>query len=124
MLVIEEFPFTISIAEIVSKIKIDKIFSVVYVCILKGINISQSADFAPYNTVRKQLNIDTRWILKANKVVIPNQLETEVKKTFHNEHMGINKVKSRALCYVSWSLINNDIETLNKSCESCQRNKN
>ena len=83
VLVTEKFIFIISIAEIVSNIKIDKVFSVIYACIPKDINIPQSADFAPYNTARKQLNIDKGWILKANKVVIPKQLGTEVKKTLH-----------------------------------------
>ena len=42
----------------------------------------------------------------------------------HHEHMGISKTKSLARYYVWWPCIDNDIETLVKSCESCQLNRN
>ena len=43
---------------------------------------------------------------------------------FHSEHMSISKTKNLARYYVWWPKIDEDIETLVKSCESCQLNRN
>ena len=42
----------------------------------------------------------------------------------HGEHMSITKTKNLARYYVWWPKIDEDIETLVQSCESCQLNRN
>ena len=42
----------------------------------------------------------------------------------HSENMGISKTKNLARFYVWWPKVDEDIETLVKSCEPCQLNRN
>ena len=84
----------------------------------------QSAEFLHYARVKDQLNIDKECVLKANKIIAPVKLIDKVLKMLHSEHMGISKTKNLARYYVWWPKIDEDIETLVKSCEPCQLNRN
>ena len=98
-------------------------FYVVYDCLLKGRELPQSAEYLPYTRVKDQLNIDKECILKANRVIDPVKLKDKVLQMLHSEHMGISKTKNLARYYVWWPKIDENIETLVKSCESCQLNR-
>ena len=78
----------------------------------------------PYARVKDQLNSDKGCVLKANRVIVPIKLKDKVMKMLHSEHMGILKTKNLARYYVWWPKIDEDIETLVKSCEPCELNRN
>ena len=56
-----------------------------------------------------------------SKVVIPTKLRPRVLSELHDGHMGVVKMKSVARSYVWWPGIDQDIETMAKSCTGCQR---
>ena len=124
VLAIETIPFNVSNDEMVIETCKDCILSVVYECLLKGRELPQSAEFLPYARVKDQLNIDKECVLKANRVIILVKLKHKVLQMLHSEHMGISKTKNLARYYVWWPKIDEDIETLVKSCEPCQLNRN
>ena len=116
VLVIETIPFNVSNDEMVRETRKERILSVVYGCLLKGRDLPQSSEFIPYARVKDQLNIDKECAHKANRIIVPVKLKDKVMKMLHSEHMGISKTKNLARCYVWWPKIDEDIETLVKSC--------
>ena len=108
----------------VNQTRKDSILSVVYDCLLKGRELPQSAEFLPYVRVKDQFNIDKICVLKANRVIVPVKLKDKVLQMLHSEHMGISKTKNLARYYVWWPKIDESIETLVKSYESCKWNRN
>ena len=124
VLAIETIPFNVSNEEMVRETRKDRILSVVYDCLLKGRELSQSAEFLPYARVIDQLNIDKECVLKANRVIVPVKLKEQVSQMLHSEHMGISKTKNLARYYVWWPKIDEDVECLVKSGEPCQLNRN
>ena len=54
--------------------------------------------------------------------MIPNQCHGEILLKLHAGHFGIDRTKLRARDSVYWPSINKDIETLIKTCETCQEN--
>ena len=89
----------------------DHILAVVYVCLLKGRELPQSAEFLPYARVKDQLNTDKECVFKANRVIVLVKLKDKVLKMLHSEHMGISTKKNLARYYVWWPKIDEDIET-------------
>ena len=81
-------------------------------CLLKDRELPQSVEFLPYARVKDQLNIDWDCIRKANRIIVPIKLKDKV--------LQMNLVRY----YVWWPKIDEDIETLVKSCEPCQLNRN
>ena len=59
-------------------------------------------------------------ILKGTRIIIPNDCRDDVLEKLHEGHFGIDRTKLRARDSVYWPQINQDIETLGKSCEKCQ----
>ena len=52
-------------------------------------------------------------------MVIPLSLQGKIKAELHREHLGVSKMKALALNHVWWSGINNELESLAKSCQDC-----
>ena len=90
----------------------------------KAENYFGQQNFCLMQELKDQLNIDKECVLKANRVIVPVKLKDKVLQMLHIEHMGILKTKNLARYYVWWPKIDEDIETLVKSCESCQINRN
>ena len=59
-------------------------------------------------------------ILKGTRIIIPSECRDEVLEKLHEGHFGIDRTKLRARDSMYWPQINQDIETLVKSCEKCQ----
>ena len=56
--------------------------------------------------------------------MIPQKLREDVLKELHKDHPGIVRMKSIARSYVWWEGVDKDIESLVKSCQSCQAVEN
>ncbi|KAI8117633.1 hypothetical protein CVS40_10560 [Lucilia cuprina] len=63
-------------------------------------------------------------IFKANRVVIPAKLRTEILNELHHTHIGIVKMKQLARKYCYWKAIDSDIEQIVRSCSSCAKIRN
>ena len=69
---------------------------------------------------REELSIDNGVVLKADRIVIPKELQKEVLNQIHTGHLGIQKSKLKARSGVYWPGMNNDIEEMVSSCAACQ----
>ena len=56
------------------------------------------------------------------RIVIPDHCCEEILLKLHEGHFGIDRTKLQARDSVYWPSINKDIETLIKTCETCQEN--
>ena len=121
---INQIPFPITSRDIARKTKSNKILSVVYDCILKGIELPKGPEFDKFRKVQGQLNIDQGCILKGNRVVIPPEYEKDVLTSLHESHLGINRTKALARFYVWYPGIDKDIEDLVNNCFQCQQLRN
>ena len=124
VLAIETIPFNVSNDEMVSQTHKDRILSVVCDCLLIVRELPQPAEFLPCVRVKDQLNIDKECVLKGSRVIVLVKLKDKVLQMLQSEHMGISKTKNFARYNVWWPKIDEDIETLVKSCEPCQLNRN
>jgi hypothetical protein len=77
----------------------------------------------PYFAFRDELTIQDGIILKSRRVLIPQSLQKEYLKELHLGHPGVEATKSRAKDTVFWLGIQEDIENLTASCQSCNINK-
>ena len=75
----------------------------------------------PYWSFRDELSIEDALILKGGRIIIPETMKEEILKNLHYAHQGIEKCKLRAKFSVYWTNINDDIEKLIKSCQTCQK---
>ena len=73
---------------------------------------------------RTEITIERGCLLWGIRVVIPQKLREDVLKELHKDHPGIVRMKSVARSYVWWEGVDKDIESLVKSCQSCQAVKN
>lgn len=74
-----------------------------------------------YWSFRDELSIENGLILKGERIIIPPGLQTDILKTLHEGHQGMEKCKLRAKETVFWLNINSDIEKLVQNCQTCQK---
>lgn len=77
----------------------------------------------PYHTHADELCVIEGLIFKGNRIVVPRNLRKEMLNLIHYCHLGIEKCKNRAREILYWPFMNQHIENIVKSCESCMRFK-
>ncbi|XP_026731607.1 uncharacterized protein K02A2.6-like [Trichoplusia ni] len=76
-------------------------------------------DLKPFFIRRNELYIEGGCIMWGYRMIIPQSLRQIILKQLHSSHMGIVKTKSWARSYVWWPRIDDDVETMCRSCETC-----
>ena len=71
-------------------------------------------------TVRDELSVCDGVILRGSRILIPSSLRGTVLELAHEGHQGIVKCKQRLRSKVWWPRLDQDVEGICKSCESCQ----
>ena len=71
-------------------------------------------------TVRNELSVCDGTILRGSRILIPSSLRGKVLELAHEGHQGIVKCKQRLRSKVWWPRLDQDVEGICKSCESCQ----
>ena len=77
-------------------------------------------DITPYLQRRAELCIENGCLLWGTRVVIPEALQAKILQSLHDNHPGITHMKALARSYIWWIGLDKDIESLGKSCGSCQ----
>ena len=72
---------------------------------------------------REELSLINGIVFKGQRIVIPTKMRKQVLQKLHQSHMGIEKTKMRARETVFWPRINQQIEDMVKSCETCLENQ-
>lgn len=73
-----------------------------------------------YWAFRDELSIENGIIIKGDRLVIPQSMQSEILDKIHVGHQGIIKSQLRAKTCVFWNNINKDIESMVKKCIICQ----
>ena len=89
-------------------------------CLLKRDECLRS--LKEYWNYRDELSILDALVLKGTRIVIPKHCWNELLDRLHEGHFGIDRTRLQARNSVFWPSINKDVETLIKTCETCQEN--
>ena len=73
----------------------------------------------PYFSKRLQLSITNGCLLWGLRVIVPPQHREAVLRLLHEGHPGMSRMKSLARLHVWWPSIDEQIESLVKSCTNC-----
>lgn len=77
----------------------------------------------PYHTFADELCVIDGLIFKGDRLVVPRKLRKELLNKIHYCHLGVEKCKNRAREIVYWPGMNQQIENIVNSCDSCMRYK-
>lgn len=80
---------------------------------------TSNAELQQFYNRRSELIFSNDCLLFGDRVVIPRIFRKRVLNQLHKPHLGIQLTKSIARNYVYWPKIDQDIESLIKSCEKC-----
>ena len=80
-------------------------------------------EFKPYQSRSHELSILNGCVLRGSRVVVPPQGRKAVLDELHDTHPGTNRMKALARSYVWWPKMDQEIETLVKSCTTCQESR-
>ena len=78
----------------------------------------------PYWNFRDELMIESGFLMKNSKVLIPETLKQKYLRQIHKGHQGIKACRSRAREFVFWVNINEDLKELVEKCDLCQSQQN
>lgn len=77
----------------------------------------------PYHTFADELCVINGLIFKGDRIVVPRKLRKDLLNKIHYCHLGVEKCKNRAREIVYWPGMNQQIENIVNSCDSCMRYK-
>lgn len=80
---------------------------------------TSNAELQQFYHRRSDLIFSNDCLLFGDRVIIPKMFRKRVLNQLHKPHLGIQLTKSIARNYVYWPKIDQDIESLIKSCENC-----
>lgn len=80
--------------------------------------------FKPYKNRKKELSTLDGCVLWGARVVVPPQGRKLVLDELHDSHQGASKMKALARSYIWWPNMDQEIETVVRSCSSCQEHRN
>ncbi|XP_052817965.1 uncharacterized protein K02A2.6-like [Mya arenaria] len=72
---------------------------------------------------RSELSVSQGLLLYRDRIVIPEELRTEVLASIHEGHLGLNKCRARAQSSVWWPGIAKDIKSKIETCQFCQEHR-
>ena len=78
----------------------------------------------PYWHFREELTIEDGIVLKGERIVIPQTLQSEILNTIHKGHLGQEKCLLRARASVFWPGITQNVVDTVKECSTCQLYQN
>ncbi|UYV66907.1 hypothetical protein LAZ67_4003288, partial [Cordylochernes scorpioides] len=85
-------------------------------------DIESEVDIKPYNRIKNEITIVRNCLFFGNRMIIPDSLREYVLKIIHENHIGVNKMKTLARSSVYWPGMDEQIEKLSKSCSTCMEN--
>ena len=101
----------------------DVILSKVFRYVIEGWPNHVPDELKPYKNRETELSTENGCLMWGIRVIIPQQLQSQVLKTLHANHPGITRMKAIARSYFWWSGLDKAIEEVGKSCHSCQANQ-
>ena len=118
---LKEAPITAS--QLATWTRRDPLMARVLRYIQQGWPQASDEDLKAYWPRRMELSCESGCVVWGGRVVVPPQGRESVLAELHSGHPGISRMKSLARGLVWWPGIDGNIETLVKSCSSCQQNQ-
>ena len=101
----------------------DTTLSKVYQYVQQGWPKEMNEHLQPFKDKQAELSTEHGCLLWGIRVVVPQSLQAKVLESLHANHTGITRMKALARSHFWWRGLDKDIETLGKSCHSCQTNQ-
>ena len=98
----------------------DKVLSKVLTYVQRGWPAQVSEDLKPFNSRKQELTIESGCLMWGIRVIVPQQLQSKLLKSLHENHPGSKCMKAMAQSYFWWGGLDKAIENLARSCQSCQ----
>ena len=102
----------------------DPILSRVLKYTLEGWPTNGSPELHSYAKRSTELSITEGCLIYGERVVIPYSLQKQVLSELHRGHIGMVRIKATARSFVWWSALDRDIESIVRSCSTCQEQRN
>ena len=80
--------------------------------------------FTPFKKRFDELVAEEGILMWGYRVVMPTKLRPTILQELHEAHPGITRMKALARSYFWWPGMDNDIEAVVGSCDSCQQHQN
>ena len=80
--------------------------------------------FKVYFNKQQEIMVEGGCLLWGIRIIVPEKLQKKVLDELHKDHLGIVRMKSKALSHVWWPGVDSDIEKLVHLCLPCQSVRN
>lgn len=115
----------LDIESIKENVNNDRVLKTIYKYTMEGWRKSANdSEIMPFQRQKNRIHTENGLLYYLNRIIIPKQLQKQIMKYLHENHMGMEKMKSVARSYVWWPNIDTDIEFYVNSCDICQRTRN
>ena len=84
---------------------------------------SLGPEFSPFYSRRDELGGEGGCVLWGSRVIVPSKLQSILVKELHSGHIGASRMKELARSYFWWPGLDQDLETLVRSCSHCLENR-
>ena len=74
----------------------------------------------PYFSIRDELAVTDGLIFRGERLVIPKDMRSQIKKEIHAGHQGVDTCLQRAREYVFWPGMSKEIKEWIQACEACR----
>jgi hypothetical protein len=74
----------------------------------------------PYYTIKDELAVTDGLVFRGERLVVPENMRSEIKKDIHMGHTGIEGCLRRARELVYWPGMNSEIKSWIQMCDTCQ----
>ena len=102
----------------------DPILSRVLKYTLEGCPTNGSPELHSYAKRSTELSITEGCLIYGGKVVIPYSLQKQVLSKLHTGHIAMVRMKATARSFVWWPALDRDVESIVRSCSTCQEQRN
>ena len=118
-LLVYNIPKAVTLSEVIEESQNDRILQEVVDCVQKNIWSSKMIEVQPYKKVMNELAVKSGILFKEERLVIPTSLRKRVLNIAHESHQGIVKTKALLREKVWWPHIDEDVESIIRSCIPC-----
>jgi transposase InsO family protein len=116
---IDSMPVTAK--QIAQATRTDQVLSRVYEFTMTGWPESTEEELKPYTAKKSEISVEEGCLLWGTRVIIPSKFRDKLLRRLHEQHPGMVRMKSVARMHCWWPNLDRDVETMVRSCQTCQK---
>ena len=113
----------VTVQDIQQATRRDATMGKVYKYVQQGWPKQVSEELLLYSNRQTELSTENGSLLWGIRVIVPKSLQSRVLQSLHANHPGVSWMKTIARSHFWWKGLDKDIETMGKTCHSCQANQ-